>query len=156
MGQHQIIDEGYASGPDLRVNDQAREYLNETRKWTKFLAILGFVFIGLMVLASFFIGAIFQAMPGFSEAGGMPFPPFVLTAIYLLMALLYFFPILYLYRFSSHLETALAHGNETELTQALSSLKSHYKFIGILTIVALSFYALALVFAMIGGVTSMM
>lgn len=131
----------------MNLSDFSKQNLNETRKWTFFLAILGFVFIGLMVIASFSIGAIF------SELGddSMPFPSSMLGGIYFVMGIIYFFPIYYLYKFSTHMKNALASGEDISLDEAFKNLKSHYKFVGILTIVVLSIYLLAgLAFALVG------
>ncbi len=40
------------NGENLVIDWRSKEFLKETAKWTKFLAILGFVGIGLMVLGS--------------------------------------------------------------------------------------------------------
>ena len=62
--------------------------------------------------------------------------------IYVLIGLLYFFPVFYLFKFSSKVRTALATKNTQELDAAFENLKSHYKFIGILMIITLSIYVL--------------
>ncbi len=72
----------------------------------------------------------------------MPYPGFLVGFIYVLMGLLYFFPIYYLFRFSAQVRPALASKNPQDLESALENLKSHYKFIGILMIVMISIYVL--------------
>lgn len=134
---------------ELQLTDAAKNFLRETGKWATFLSIVGFVFLGLIVLiaiAMFTMGASMAAMmgPGMSAmgaAGGI---------IYLLIALLYFFPILYLYKFGSNIKQAFANNSSEELTIALENLKSHYKFIGILMIIMLSFYVLSILLVIAG------
>lgn len=138
---------------DTRLNNVAKGFLKEIAKWANFFAILGFIGIGLLVLVALFAGVIFSSLPGnniASSIGGG-----VITFIYLLMAVLYFFPVLYLYKFSTKMKAGLARNNEDELTEAFSNLKSHYKFVGILTIIMLSFYALGILLALMGGLASM-
>ena len=77
---------------ELTITDMAAGYINETRKWAQFLAILGFIGAGLIAIMAIFAGSMFSGMIG---AGGI-----AVTVLYLLMALLYFFPSLYLFRFS--------------------------------------------------------
>jgi predicted RND superfamily exporter protein len=70
----------------------------------------------------------------------------VLGVVYILLAVLYFFPCLYLLRFSNHMKVALATEDQTRLTTAFENLKSVFKFIGVLTIVILGIYVLAFLF----------
>lgn len=134
---------------ELQLTDAAKGFLKETGKWATFLSIIGFIFLGLFVLlalAMFTMGSSMIAtmspqMSGMGAAAGI---------IYLLIALLYFFPIWYLYKFGSNIKQAFAHNNTEQMTIALESLKSHYKFVGILMIIMLSFYVLSLLLVVAG------
>ena len=142
------LHDDYVGTEDLVLDPQVISYLEETGKWARFLGILGFVGIGIMVIASFFVGAIMSmagagAMAEIGAVGGSMF----LTFIYLLMAALYFFPVLYLYRFGTKIKTAVGNDDQALLSEAFMNLKSHYKFIGILAIVVISIYVLGIVFA---------
>jgi len=131
----------------MSLSQESKQHLNETRKWTFFLAIVGFVFIGLMVLLSLSMGAIFE------ELGDdmMPFPSFAVGFIYLVIGGLYFFPIYYLYKFSTNMKNALISDEDSSLNDAFRNLKSHYKFMGIFTIIIFSIYLLmGLGFAVVG------
>jgi len=59
---------------------------------------------------------------------------------YLFIGALYFFPIYYLYKFSTNIKSALYNNNEGSEEKAFENLKSHYKFMGIFMIVLLAFY----------------
>ncbi|MDQ3292035.1 MAG: DUF5362 family protein, partial [Bacteroidota bacterium] len=140
---------------ELQVTAQMRNYLLLTAKWTKFLAIVGFVLIGLMVIGAFTFGTIMRSMmanfPG--APTNMPGGSSVVMTIYLLFfAVLYFFPTLYLYQFSSKTKAALLYGEEINLAFAFSRLKSFFKFWGIFLIVILVFYGLVFVGYLIGSV----
>lgn len=69
--------------------------------------------------------------------------------LYVLIGLIYFFPILYLFRFSNWTKKALMNKSSLDLSVALKNLKSHYKFIGILTIVIISLYILVIIGAVV-------
>ena len=145
--EDQIIDD---SSFGVSLNDEMRTYLEETAKWTYFLSILGFVFLGFIVIGALFAGLIFGSLSqelGYGLSGGL------ISLIYLSVALLFFFPVLYLFRFSTKAKTAVRTGNDGELTDAFQNLRSHYKFIGILTIVMLGLYV---VFFLFGGLGMLM
>lgn len=135
---------------DLQVTPQAQGYLTESAKWGKFLAIMGFIFCGLMVILAFFVPTLLQtqqysSLPssfGSSMRAGM-------TVIYLLMAVLLFFPCLYLYRFSTKMQYAVKAVSQENFDESLLNLKSMFKFYAILTIVMLSIYALIFIVGII-------
>ena len=137
MENENIIDTGSYNNSQLTVSPLASGYLNETGKWGKFLAIVGFCFVGLIVMLGLFAGTIFSSM---GEA--LPFPGFLMGLIYVAIGLLYFFPVYYLFKFSNQVRTALISKNSQQLDSAFENLKSHYKFIGILMIITLSMYVL--------------
>jgi hypothetical protein len=132
----------------LTLSSAAKGFLRETAKWNKFLSILGFIALGLMLIGSFFIGAFYNTMP---QADIMPFDlGIVVTLIYIVVALIYIFPIYYLYQFSVKMKEALASKDDAVLATAFEMLKSHYKFIGVFIIIILSVYVLAAVIGFIG------
>lgn len=137
MENENIIDTGSYSNSQLTVSPLASGYLSETGKWGKFLAILGFVLVGLMVIVGLFAGTIFSSMDQ-----ALPFPGFMMGLFYILFALLYFFPVYYLFKFSNQVRGALVTKNSQALDSAFENLKSHYKYIGIFMIIILSIYVL--------------
>ncbi|MCI2228331.1 DUF5362 domain-containing protein [Polaribacter sp. MSW13] len=132
----------------LTLNGRSKSFLKETAKWSFFLSIVGFISLGFLVLLAIFAGAIFNDIP---EAKQVPFDlGMVMTIIYLIMAILYFFPIFYLFKFSKKMKLALLTKNDETLSDAFEMLKSHYKFIGVFTIILLSLYALIFIISMMG------
>ena len=153
MEESPTLDRGM--NQDLALDQVARSYLMETARWARFLAIVGFVMIGILVIASFFIGAMmstlpeFQDIPGFAGLGGT-----FITVLYLIFALIYFFPTLYLYRFATKTKNALEIMSSEALNGGLENLKSTFKYMGILMLILLGFYALIFVFSVIGGLAT--
>jgi Family of unknown function (DUF5362) len=129
---------------DLNVDQQSADYLGETAKWAKFFAILGFIGCGLMLLFALFAGAVMTALR--SSSGQSEQLSTVATVIisicFILFGLLYFFPCLYLYNFAAKMQVALRNNDQPLLTQSFKNLKSCFRFIGILTIITLSLYAI--------------
>ncbi len=126
----------------IQLEFAAKNYLLRTAKWAKFLSIVGFIFAGIMVLASIFIG-IFLGNRISNEI-----PGFVFTIIYLVIGGIAIPPILSLYRFSERAKSACNQGDSFSLTEALGQLHAHYRYNGILLIIVLSSYLLAI----LGGV----
>src|SRR5690606_35157917 len=108
------------------------DYLRESAKWAKFIAIVGFILCGIMVLVALFAGTILAASmsTAMGEAAGIGGG--VITFIYIVAAALWFIPCLYLFRFASAMQVALRNNEQEKLSNSLKNLKSHFKFIGIL------------------------
>ncbi|QTE23431.1 DUF5362 family protein [Polaribacter cellanae] len=137
---------------ELTLTSSAKSFLKETAKWAKFLSILGFIVVALMLLGSFFIGSIYNNMP---QAQGIPMNlGGIMTGAYIVFALIYIFPVYYLYQFSVKMKNALVSKDDAVLAKAFEMLKSHYKFIGVLAIIVLSLYALAFIIGIIGAATA--
>jgi heme/copper-type cytochrome/quinol oxidase subunit 2 len=89
-----------------------------------------------------------EGMEGMETAkavGGMASIAFFI--IMLIFAVIYFFPLLYLFRFSKHTKKAVANLDANEMKLGIKNMKSYWKYIGILIIILLSFYLLVLIFA---------
>lgn len=137
---------------DLQVSAASQNFLNEAAKWGKFLAIVGFIFCGIMIVVAFFIPTLFMTLPPYNQLSGS-FSSGVsagITVVYLVLALILFFPCLYLFRFSVKMKLALSSVSQENFDISLQNLKSLLKFYGIFTIVMLSFYALAFIVGMLG------
>ncbi len=138
---------------DLQLDQQSSVYLAETAKWGKFLSILGFILTGLLLIVGIFMGSFVASSMATTEGlGGMSSTFF--TMIYIIIALVYFFPCLYLFRFSTKAQEALRSNEQGMLTESFKNLKSCFRFMGILTIVILAFYALAFVIGIGAALTA--
>ena len=134
---------------ELNLNAHSKSFLKEIAGWTYFLSIIGFIFVGLLILIAVSANSIYNNMAQFSQESPFDVGLFM-TAVYVIVALIYFFPILFLFKFSKRLKSALKSKEDEELASALEILKSHYKFIGVFTIIVLSLYALAIIAGLLG------
>ena len=133
----------------LTINSKSKNFLKETTKWAFFLSILGFIGIASMVVLGIFSNVIFNAIP---QAKLIPFDlSLVMTVTYLIFAIIYFFPVYYLLQFSNRMKKALATKDDETLADAFEVLKSHYKFIGVFTIITMSLYVMLVVVSMVSG-----
>lgn len=128
----------------LNISESMKRYLLIAAKWARFLAIVGFIFLGLFVLAALALITGMSLVADFAEAG-IPFR--LMGFIYLSIAVLYFFPTLYLYRFGEEVKEGFTLNDASIVTSGIGNLKSMFKFMGITMIVILAIYALIIVFA---------
>ncbi len=122
---------------NLELNDTLSAYFLEIGKWSRFLGIVGYVGIGILLLISF-TTPYFIKLLGASELAQIPSA--TLSTVYFILAGIYFFPVNYLYKFGMQIKTSLDNNDETTFLVAIQNLKSHYKFIGVFTLVLLSLY----------------
>ncbi|MCD8539943.1 MAG: DUF5362 domain-containing protein [Leadbetterella sp.] len=139
----------------FHVDSTGQQYLKETARWAKFLAIVGFVMTGFIVLAALFAGTLLSTLSAVSSELAF-FPTAGITILYLFVAGLYFFPCLFLFQASQKLTLALQSGSSEELTTAFEKLKNFFRFVGIMTLVIISLYALFFVFLVLGGGLAML
>jgi hypothetical protein len=141
---------------ELHVDHNGSAYLKETARWAKFMAILGFVFCILYVLAALFAGSLIARLSSLggtgmgASAGAGLIGGGILSVIYILGALLYFFPCLYTYNFAAKMQTALRNNDQEQLNLSFRNLKSCYRFMGILMIIALGFGILGVIGGLAG------
>ena len=93
----------------LSLNDLAIEALRESAKWCMFLAIVGFIGIGFMILAGGFMMVAMSTIANNPAFGGVPLGGLkaYIGLIYIVIAALYFFPIYYLYKYATGTKRAL-------------------------------------------------
>ena len=131
----------------MQISDQGKQYILEAAKWATFLAIAGFIMIGLLVILSFTVGSLLATLPE-GYLGGLP--PRFFSFFYLIVAGVYFVPVYYLFQFGQKTKQAFEQDDIGTLTFALKKLRSHYKFIGIMVIVAVILYFLLIMLGAFG------
>ena len=132
----------------LKISSDSESYLKETGGWASFLAILGFILVALMVAGSIGISLFLSTM---NDERISPSTGYLMGGMYLLFGFLFFFPVLYLFRFSSNIKKALENKDNENLDQAFKNIKSHYKFTGIFTIIFIVIYIIVAIALLIFG-----
>ncbi|WP_421764554.1 DUF5362 family protein [Ekhidna sp.] len=129
---------------DLKLTGSDKTNFLETAKWGKFLSIVGFIMSGFIVLGglTFAGGAFSDLYPGLGGGIGV---------FYVLFALIYVFPSLYLYRFSTQIKSGIHNDDQQLCSEAYNNLRRLFLFMGVLMIVTLSLYVLIILFALMGG-----
>lgn len=150
MESNVALDDNFSVG--LSITPDIRNFLHETARWAYFLSILGFIMVGLIIIVAVFAGTFFGLAMAEMQQDISKLSSVFFTIIYLAIAGIYLFPILYLYRFANNTKQALQSDNQIALATAFKNLKSHYKFIGILTLILIGFYALTFMFSLFAGI----
>jgi hypothetical protein len=129
----------------IEIEQETLNYLNTIRKWAMFFAIIGFIFLGLMVLIGLIAGTFLTAFNTGERNLGIPES---LTFVpVLILAAVCFFPGLYLFRFSKHTSHAIQTLDKKELHKAFKNLKAYFAYVGILIILVFSIYFVVLIIA---------
>lgn len=130
---------------EITLNKVAISYLRSASSWVKFLSILGFVGIGILVILSLFIGTIFTKLQSTAELPIQPVPTLILSAIYLVLALVYFFPIFYLYKFAVKSKKSIETNSSEGIAKAMKYLYKHFQFVGVVALIIISLYAIVFI-----------
>lgn len=125
----------------LIIDLPIQSFLQETIKWGKFIAIIGFVFTGIIALVGLVLLFAGGATMNYRFTAGFGY---ILGPIYMLMSLLYFFPSRFLYRFCRNIKAALISNDQEALSTGFENLKSNFKFWGILLVVMIAFYTIVI------------
>lgn len=125
--------------------------LDEAGKWSRFLAIVGFVILGITLVFGLFAGSL---MSGLMASSGAPFAALgsaFFTVYILVICAIAFYPTLMLYKFGSAVRASIRTNDASGFNQSLLYLKRYFKFIGILTIIFIGLYVLLFIFSALGS-----
>jgi uncharacterized membrane protein (UPF0182 family) len=138
----------------LSIEPVTKAHLTEASKWAKFLAIVGMIFLGFIVIAGLVLATTFSSMNQFSTPGySSPFSVFgpSIAIVYIIFAVIGFFPLLFLLRFANKTKMALAGNDQDALNMAFQNLKAYLRYIGILIIIWLALFVIGMLFTVIGA-----
>jgi hypothetical protein len=130
------------------LDETAKAYLLETAKWTKFLAVIMMVFMGLG-----FIGMTIGLLSGnlTSEYNSEFIGGGFILFFYLLCIGLYIYPVLALYNFSTSIKSGIETNNRELVNEGLRHQKSMFKYLGIVMIIVLVLYGLIFLFGILAA-----
>lgn len=142
MDKHQISEDA-----KLVIDFSGLQLLTEIAKWSRVLAIGGYIALAFLLMIGLISG--FVIADKFLLGTGI-----FIIFFYSIFVTIYIFPVYYLHQFSKNISVAIRTGDTATLTKALVFLKSHYKFLGILTIILLSLYVLVMLSTLLSGVAT--
>lgn len=142
-------EEGFGQGEpkiQLIVTEEMRSHFYEIAKWASFLAVVGFVITGFMVIAALTVGPAMNSNPEIramiGKMGSLGSIGF--TVICMIYAFVIFYPSLLLFKYSTKAKLGILYGEQSSLDEAISKLKSLFKYWGILTFIFIGLYVLML------------
>ena len=138
----------------LQIDAKGTAHLEEARKWAHFLSIIGFICVGILLVFFVFASTFLSDMMSQSGAAGYPgvFPTGVFQFIFLISALIYFFPTYFLNRYAAYMKGALHRGDQEMLNRSFQNLKRLFRYLGVITVIILSMYVIVIVAAMVMGI----
>jgi len=132
---------------NLRIDNIINNDLKKAAGWIKFLSILLYISMGLVILFSligFIMSIVGMSQPYGAEGGAIIL---ILSIIYgIVGSLLCYFPATYGMRFNNKIIEAITHGNQESMQNAFRSLGSWFKFWGIFWIVYIILTIIYLIF----------
>ena len=117
-------------------------YLKGASPWLRFLGIVGFIYLGFLLLI--FLTVIIGFQSAFSSIPGVGGSSTLILVYTLVIVVLMFFPVLFLFRFGKKIKSYLFTGDNADLEAAFKNNKKLWTFLGILTIVGLAVFVLML------------
>jgi hypothetical protein len=143
--------------PPVVATPATLNHLRRAKPWVRFISVMTFIGAAFMMLGGLFITLMGSSIPGFSEAG-IPYVGGALGIVYLLLALLYLFPGLFLWRYANAIDSLLRNQQSVALEEAMKHQTSFWRFVGIMMAVILVIYLLiflgAIVFGALGAMGS--
>ena len=145
----------------LSIDPLTKSHLHETAKWARFLSIVGMVLLVLMIIFGLFFSTMMAASSNpFEEpveggSGLMSGFGIGMAILYIVLAIIWFFPLLFLLRFANGIRAALHGNDQNALNVSFQNLKSCFRYVGIITIILLAIYALVFVLALLGGAAAL-
>ena len=141
----------------LEIDSAAKSSFLEMARWTKFLAILGYVIMGMVLVLGIFISVF---MNSFYEAYGGTSPlaalgsggPIIIMLVFTVITSIYIYPTYALMKYSSCIKAALTTDNKEQFNIAIRYLKNMFKYIGIFTIVLMALYGVQIVIGIIAAI----
>jgi hypothetical protein len=127
----------------IEISQETVKNLNTLRKWTMFLSVLGFIFFGLIITLGLLTGTFLTAFSNSDKTTGIP--DAILVAAFAGFAMINFFPILFLFRFSKHISNAVSTLNSREMHIAIKYLKRFFVYIGIILIAVIALYVASII-----------
>ena len=131
-----------SEGRKIEIGPETLNHLNSTWKWTMFLSILGFIFLGLIIIAGVVTSTFLTAFK--TQEANLGVPESLMIVLLIIVAAIYFFPVLFLFRFSRNTRDAIQNLDKRKLEKAFKNLRTYFTYIGIMVILVLSIYFVAL------------
>ncbi|HET8828193.1 MAG TPA: DUF5362 family protein [Pelobium sp.] len=138
----------------LKFESKTKDLLAEIAKWGRFVGIVGFVMCGILLIVALAIVFMSKEIAAQLAAVGQPTTAInnMTGIVYAIIAVLYYFPAKYIYDFSVYMKQAVEHNDQESIDYSFDRLRAFFKFIGMVAIVAIGFYGITFLMALLSGV----
>ena len=113
----------------LKINEGVKENLLAAAKWGNFLSIIGFIGVGLVALSGLYL--LFSSTNYIIENK-------VKGITYIITAVIYIFPVIYLYNFSYKMKKSILKEDQDLLLESTDYLRKFFQFCAIFLVVVFS------------------
>jgi NADH:ubiquinone oxidoreductase subunit 6 (subunit J) len=147
----------YADSKSNAITQGVVQALLRTKPWVRFISVMIFIGAALMLLGGLVmaLGVGFAGMKNGANAFGPTLGPsfgIMLGAIYAVIAILYIYPAVKLWKYASRIGDLAQSGQAVDLEAALNEQRAFWKFFGVILALFLGLYALIAVVAIIAAV----
>jgi heme/copper-type cytochrome/quinol oxidase subunit 2 len=129
----------------IEIGSEVLNKLDSTRKWTTFLSVLGFIFLGLIIVAGLTTSLFLTTFK--TQEANLGIPESLMVIIFVVVGAIYFFPVFFLFRFSRNTRDAIHNLDSRKLSKGFNNLRLYFTYTGIMVIVVLAIYVVALIAA---------
>jgi hypothetical protein len=129
----------------IEISSEALDNLNVTRRWTTFLSVLGFIFLGLIIVAGIATSLFLTVFK--TQQTNLGIPESLMMVIFATIGVLCYFPVFFLFRFSKNIRDAIQNHDQRKLAKGFRNLRLFFAYFGILVILVISVYLILLLFA---------
>lgn len=137
---------------ELQITPDIKALLHESARWGRFLSIVGLILSGMVVVMAFLLPSLIDTLSAIQHTEMLPEGSKTgITINFLIIASVIFFPSIFLLKFSKAMKKALEEINQDDFSIAFSNLKTLLKFYGVITIIILGLYALAIILYLIAS-----
>jgi hypothetical protein len=136
----------------LTIDPVTKSHLTEAARWAKFLAIVGMIFLALLLIFGVVGSSVFfSKLRGIEGEGSnvASYGTIAMAAYTIIIGVIWFFPMLYTLRFANRMKTALGGNDQHALNSSFQNLKICLRYLGIITIIILAIYAVIIVVMLI-------
>ena len=129
----------------LNLTETSIKHIEEVAKWTKFFAILSYISIGFLIVLALFLGFVLPSLnQDMQSTNPVVQYPKLFGLMYLIIAAFYIYPTVNMQRFANKVKDAINKKDSIQLEEGFGNIKSALKFIGIITIIFIAIYFIAL------------
>ncbi len=150
--QEQYEDLETAQQPQLIVTEDMRSYIYDIARWARILGIIGFSFAGLMFLSALTIGPAISANPELGKMLGQlgTMDPATFTIVLIIYALAFSYPSFLMVRHAAKAKQGVLYGDQESLNEGMAKLKSLFKYFGMLALIVIGLYFIAIFSGILG------